>query len=435
MYSTFKLNVKLSEVKNSIRYRINGYDAFHVPFDQRGKLVNSAQIYGYDLSFYPATQQYNIAEVDSKNPKMMEVIVNLNKEIIETTNKLKNFLLGELREKGVLEKGIAARFIKDDLVDKTKVIPAHLVYVNKLIEFHINATSKRQDVTKIKWKYEFLNDSLKIEGLTKEMLRLAVKEKVEEKDYSVLTVKQLLTAIKSALRYLGKLPNEDIKFDEEGIYELVVADVIPSNKILNNEHYINTLNDAEIDKIINTPLLDLKLDNVRKIAAIGLSIGMRQGDLNTLLIDHEDKLSYDEKGRCWIKFDTAKTGEYVKIPITPKIEKYIRSATGIPVYLTYKRNLVTMLKALGITRRIKRLEKGKRVVDGYIYEEGTHLIRRSFCTHWLLKGIREPNSKITPEVIRTISGHKTTESFKAYVGISVREEKINVFAEELYKSS
>jgi integrase len=181
------------------------------------------------------------------------------------------------------------------------------------------------------------------------------------------------------------------------------------------------LNEAELQRLLVLNLSeDNRLEKVRDVFIIGCWTGLRFSDLVRLT---KDKF-ITEDGILLLRIETEKTGEVVKIPISPRIlpllEKY---EFNIPMFSNptmnaYLKELGRIKEAgLGDEVEISDVRGGKKSWELYKKHQliTTHTARRSFASNLYLQGVPSRS-------IMAITGHRTEKSFMEYIKLSHMEK-------------
>jgi len=176
------------------------------------------------------------------------------------------------------------------------------------------------------------------------------------------------------------------------------------------------LNDTEINAIYNHDFsTSERLDNARDLFIIGLRTGLRVSDFLRL------KETNLKKG--FIEIETAKTGEFVIIPMHEQIKAVLDKRNGVLPYSIsdqkFNKYIKEICQLVGITEQTdgaKVNPKTRRKETGQFpkYELiSSHTCRRSFASN--LYG-HLPNM-----VIMAITGHRTESQFLKYIKITKHE--------------
>jgi integrase len=179
------------------------------------------------------------------------------------------------------------------------------------------------------------------------------------------------------------------------------------------------LNEEELDKIYNLNLEeDSRLDKVRDAFMIACWTGLRFSDLARV---SKDKFIFED-GIQLFKIETEKTGEIVKIPLSPRVKPILEKYNfNIPVPSNQKMNqyLKELGKLAGIEQEVEQsdIKGGKKIRKKFLKFDliTTHTARRSFASNLYLQGV--------PSIsIMAITGHRTDKSFHAYIKLSHMEK-------------
>lgn len=179
------------------------------------------------------------------------------------------------------------------------------------------------------------------------------------------------------------------------------------------------LNEAELQKLLALDLSNNEiLAKVRDTFIIASWTGLRFSDLARLTPDKfiiEDDLEI-------LKIETEKTGEIVKIPISPIVKPILeRYNFKIPVLSNQKMN--EYLKDIGELAKIEQDVEISDMRAGIKSREifkkydliTTHTARRSFASNLYIQGIPARS-------IMAITGHRTEKAFMAYIKLSHMEK-------------
>lgn len=193
-------------------------------------------------------------------------------------------------------------------------------------------------------------------------------------------------------------------------------DGITNNDITHNRNFITHcpqqnykhiyLSDSEISKIIN---LELKgkgvITKVRDIFLIGCYTGQRVSDYSSISIDDIIFLEVNGKKYPVIKKIQKKTGTEVLIPILNNIVLEI---------LKKWNGKLPRVSISSINSKIKEICQ-RAGISNYM-QVSSHTARRSCITNLYLEG------KLNIIQIKSISGHKSEESFYRYLCINEEEK-------------
>ena len=160
---------------------------------------------------------------------------------------------------------------------------------------------------------------------------------------------------------------------------------------------------------------------VKPIFVIGVTTGLREGDICTLRWDEVDMAA------GFVSRRTRKTGAMVEIPITPPLaaflaEQWAVSGTGEHVLPEHARMYLD--NPDGVAWRFKRFLEGlgiktTRKIEGrgrVVSIKDVHSLRHSFCYFAGLHGIPLP-------VVQSIAGHMTADMTRRYQAHADREAK------------
>lgn len=191
------------------------------------------------------------------------------------------------------------------------------------------------------------------------------------------------------------------------------------------------------DEIHAIEKLDLSrgslLDKARDVFLAGYYTGQRFSDYSTISLKEVDTVEIDGVGYKVLRKRQKKTGNQVIIPILNGnllaiIEKWGGKLPGISIS-TLNEKIKIICRMAGINSIVSARENSSG--DGLAYEHkwelvSSHTARRSCLTNLHLEG------KLTPEQIRSISGHRSERSYKQYLCQSSEEEAKEILKKYLY---
>jgi integrase len=138
----------------------------------------------------------------------------------------------------------------------------------------------------------------------------------------------------------------------------------------------------------------------------------------------------------FIKIIQEKTGKITSIPINWRIRAILDKYNGSPPNVKgisiseFNWVIKRLCEMAGINETILRKETyGNKTVEKFYkkYElVSSNTSRKSFCTNRYFKGI-------PPKVIMAITGHKTENSFKKYLNLSV-DNLMDLYKEQMINS-
>jgi len=181
------------------------------------------------------------------------------------------------------------------------------------------------------------------------------------------------------------------------------------------------LNESELQRLLDLDLSEnARLERVRDVFIVGCWTGLRFSDLVRLT---KDKFIVED-GIQLLRIETEKTGEVVKIPVSPLILPLLeRYGYNMPVFSNPKMN--QYLKELGrldeaelnYEVEVSDVRAGKKTREKFKKYEliTTHTARRSFASNLYLQGIPSRS-------IMAITGHRTEKSFMEYIKLSHMEK-------------
>jgi integrase len=347
---------------------------------------------------------------------------------------LNNFELNNIKlTKELLKEEFLKEFKKDQVKSK-------FIYLSDFTDDFIERaptltnrnTKKKYNTTKIKHYKKSINRfkefeikrglKIRLDNFTLNIYDEFVDYLLNDKKYAVNSAGDIIKNIKVFLKKA-----DEFSYD-------VHSDYKDSNFTVLKEDSISVaLNESEIESIFKHDFTDnLRLQNTRDLAVIGLWTGLRVSDFLSLLeIKKEDK---------FISVKTQKTGAKVVIPLHHHIKEVIEKR-GMPKMITdVKFNLYIkdVCRAVGLKDNVKGslMVKDKKN-DIFRKKQGiypkyklisSHTCRRSFATN--LYKMNFPTLSIMQ-----ITGHKTERSFLTYIKVTPTEhaEKLLKHWEEYYK--
>lgn len=184
-------------------------------------------------------------------------------------------------------------------------------------------------------------------------------------------------------------------------------------KIQNIE--IVALNEDELSKIENTTFKHNYLEKTKSLFLMQIYTGLRYSDLINLKKENFDFINKR------IIVTQIKTKESVIIPISPKLDTYLKKYDyTIPKISNQKYNdyIKQVCKDAGIDTSIQTVyyQGNKRIEEIKPKYEliSSHTARRTFITISLKRGV-------LPETVMKVSGHRDRKSFQKYVRIAQEE--------------
>jgi integrase len=175
------------------------------------------------------------------------------------------------------------------------------------------------------------------------------------------------------------------------------------------------LTDSEL-KAIHTAELSSKYDNARDLFLLGCYTGLRYSDTSTIMREHINDLE------GFISIHQAKTGDFVTIPMHPILKQILQKRDWSPPYSLSNQKLNEYIKEVaklaGITAPIevqttKAGTRKKKIVEKWQLIT-SHTARRSFASNLYKK-------RVPPQTIMKLTGHKTLQSFLAYIRLTDTE--------------
>ena len=205
-----------------------------------------------------------------------------------------------------------------------------------------------------------------------------------------------------------------------GVRDIKYKKQSKSQKAQTRSEIVVTLSFKELDAINNTTVPE-RLLNAKKVILFGCEVGLRVSDFGKLTKENIVKTNDLE---YW-NFRNQKTMEFVVIPITSRIKKYVE-LYGMPRTeyngaddVLINREIKEVCSLAGINEKVKGRKSQVMVVNGqktrrtvamkYTKSEiiTNHSLRRSFATNYYK--ILEPNQ------IRQITGHTTDAQLMEYI--------------------
>ncbi len=231
----------------------------------------------------------------------------------------------------------------------------------------------------------------------------------------------LINTVGRAVKELKKIMREAFK---EGVHN---NNAFEDFKILKEKVFKTYLNNDEIDLIYNLNLTG-KMEIHRDVFILGCCIAQRISDFKRINKTH---ISFTRKKNKVIKLQTLKTGAWVFIPFSSKLETILEKYDyKLPKIQEYQLNydIKEICKLAGINEDINYSEnRGGKKVDLCVkkYQLITsHTARRSAATNMYLAGI-------PPIDIMKLTGHTTEESFLNYICVT-KEQVADRLAEHKY---
>jgi integrase len=179
------------------------------------------------------------------------------------------------------------------------------------------------------------------------------------------------------------------------------------------------LNESELGKLQKVDLSsDIKLSKVRDAFLIASWTGLRFSDLARVT---KEKFIIEDKILIF-KIESEKTGEVVKIPISPMVRPILEKYNfNIPVFSNQKMN--EYLKTIGEKAELDTevelsdVKAGKKSREKFFKHQliTTHTARRSFASNLFLQGLPSRS-------IMAVTGHRTEKAFLAYIKLSKLEQ-------------
>lgn len=175
------------------------------------------------------------------------------------------------------------------------------------------------------------------------------------------------------------------------------------------------------------------LDKARDVFLAGYYTGQRFSDYSTISLKEVDTIVIDGIGYKVLRKKQKKTGNQVIIPVLNGnllaiIEKWGGKLPNISISALNDK-IKTVCRMAGINAVVSESENGSR--NGFVCEYkwelvSSHTARRSCLTNLHMEG------KLTPEQIRSISGHRSERSYKQYLCQSSEEEAKEILKKYLY---
>jgi len=184
-------------------------------------------------------------------------------------------------------------------------------------------------------------------------------------------------------------------------------------KVKFEDNEIVYLTEEELMKLYNMDIEDERLNRVRDVFVFQCFTGVRYSDIKNVSRE-------DIKGSDWY-LRTQKTHDMIRIPLSSFalsiLAKYSEYPQLLPAISNQKMNdyLKELCEKAEINELIKtvRYKHGKRIETIHKKYEllGTHTARRTFVSLSLQKGMK-------PDVIMSITGHKTYRMMQKYLKIA-----------------
>jgi len=205
-----------------------------------------------------------------------------------------------------------------------------------------------------------------------------------------------------------------------GVRDIKYKKQSKSQKAQTRSEIVVTLSFKELD-VINNTTVPKRLLNAKKVILFGCEVGLRVSDFGKLTKENIVKTNDLE---YW-NFRNQKTMEFVVIPITDRIKKYIelygmpRTEYNTTDDVLINREIKEVCRLAGINEEIKGRKSQAMVINGqktrrtvamkYTKSEiiTNHSLRRSFATNYYK--ILELNQ------IRQITGHTTDAQLMDYI--------------------
>ena len=222
-----------------------------------------------------------------------------------------------------------------------------------------------------------------------------------------------------SIKYQKNAYSEEVQISS-GVRDIKYKKQSKSQKAQTRSEIVVTLSFKELDAINNTTVPE-RLLNAKKVILFGCEVGLRVSDFGKLTKENIVKTNDLE---YW-NFRNQKTMEFVVIPITDRIKKYIelygmpRTEYNTSDDVLINREIKEVCRLAGINEQVKGRKSQSMVVNGqktrrtvamkYTKSEiiTNHSLRRSFATNYY--------KILELDQIRQITGHTTNAQLLEYI--------------------
>lgn len=233
----------------------------------------------------------------------------------------------------------------------------------------------------------------------------------------------------------------------KAVMNCAMEDGASMNNIQNSKGFVTHRPGASYRKVYLTPdeisrIAGLEIDSgtimekVRDVFLAGCYTGQRFSDYSDISMEEMETITVDGAEYKALRKIQRKTGNTVIIPVLDdNMLKIIGRWDGRLPKITISAlnaHVKTLCRMAGIDTPVATYADrgGKRHMEVHPKYElvSSHTARRSYITNMYVEGI------LSPEQIRSISGHKSEESFKRYLCQNLEEEAKEIFKRYSRKS-
>ena len=289
-------------------------------------------------------------------------------------------------------------------------------------EYNDNATQRKiyiQAMDKVEAYQKAIKKSFTILDVTQNFIDRFYNFLKNDLEHQHSTSIKHCKSLMHSIKYQKNAYSEEVQISS-GVRDIKYKKQSKSQKAQTRSEIVVTLSFKELDAINNTTVPE-RLLNAKKVILFGCEVGLRVSDFGKLTKENIVKTNDLE---YW-NFRNQKTMEFVVIPITSRIKKYVE-LYGMPRTeyngaddVLINREIKEVCSLAGINEKVKGRKSQVMVVNGqktrrtvamkYTKSEiiTNHSLRRSFATNYYK--ILEPNQ------IRQITGHTTDAQLMEYI--------------------
>ena len=289
-------------------------------------------------------------------------------------------------------------------------------------EYNDNATQRKiyiQAMDKVEAYQKAIKKSFTILDVTQNFIDRFYNFLKNDLEHQHSTSIKHCKSLMHSIKYQKNAYSEEVQISS-GVRDIKYKKQSKSQKAQTRSEIVVTLSFKELDAINNTTVPE-RLLNAKKVILFGCEVGLRVSDFGKLTKENIVKT----KDLEYWNFRNQKTMEFVVIPITDRIKKYIelygmpRTEYNTTDDVLINREIKEVCRLAGINEQVKGRKSQSMVVNGqktrrtvamkYTKSEiiTNHSLRRSFATNYY--------KILELDQIRQITGHTTNAQLLEYI--------------------
>ena len=289
-------------------------------------------------------------------------------------------------------------------------------------EYNDNATQRKiyiQAMDKVEAYQKAIKKSFTILDVTQNFIDRFYNFLKNDLEHQHSTSIKHCKSLMHSIKYQKNAYSEEVQISS-GVRDIKYKKQSKSQKAQTRSEIVVTLSFKELDAINNTTVPE-RLLNAKKVVLFGCEVGLRVSDFGKLTKENIVKT----KDLEYWNFRNQKTMEFVVIPITDRIKKYIelygmpRTEYNTSDDVLINREIKEVCRLAGINEQVKGRKSQAMVVNGqktrrtvamkYTKSEiiTNHSLRRSFATNYY--------KILELDQIRQITGHTTNAQLLEYI--------------------